>query len=63
MEMLSFKVARYLPSFSMNYVAIYKDLEKLLWCENGHFCYNECRAPALSWAFACPLLLLHKDYF
>ena len=31
MEMLSFKVARYLPSFSMNYVAIYrKDLEKLL---------------------------------
>ena len=29
MEMLSFKVARYLPSFSMNYVAIYKDLEKL----------------------------------
>ena len=30
MEMLYFKVARYLPSFSMNYVAIYKDLEKLL---------------------------------
>ena len=32
-------------------------------CENGHFCYNECRAPALGWAFACPLLLFHKDYF
>ena len=32
-------------------------------CENGHFCYNECRGPALSWAFACPLLLFHKDYF
>ena len=31
--------------------------------ENGLFCYNECRAPALSWAFACPLLLFHKDYF
>ena len=30
MEMLSFKVARYLPSFSVNYVAIYKDLEKWL---------------------------------
>ena len=29
MEMLSIKVARHLPSFSMNYVAIYKDLEKL----------------------------------
>ena len=28
MEMLSFKVAQYLPSFSMNYVSIYKDLEK-----------------------------------
>ena len=28
MEMLSFKVARYLPSFGVNYVAIYKDLEK-----------------------------------
>ena len=24
---------------------------------------NECRAPALSWAFACLLLLFHKDYF
>ena len=32
-------------------------------CENSHFCYNECRGPALSWAFACPLLLFHKDYF
>ena len=31
--------------------------------ENGHFCYNECRAPALSWAFACLLLLFHKDHF
>ena len=30
MEVLSFKVARYLASFSMNYVAIHKDLEKLL---------------------------------
>ena len=30
MKMLSFKVTRYLPSFSMNYVATYKDLEKLL---------------------------------
>ena len=30
---------------------------------NDHICYNECRAPALSWAFACPLLLFHKDYF
>ena len=24
---------------------------------------NECRAPALSWAFACLLFLFHKDYF
>ena len=32
-------------------------------CENGDFCYKECRAPALSWALACPLLLFHKDYF
>ena len=24
---------------------------------------NECRAPALSWAFACLFLLFHKDYF
>ena len=30
MEMFSLKVAQYLKSFSMNYVAIYKDLEKLL---------------------------------
>ena len=29
--------------------------------ENGHICYNECRAPALSWAFACLLLIFHKD--
>ena len=24
---------------------------------------NECRAPALSWAFVCLLLLSPKDYF
>ena len=24
---------------------------------------NECRAPALSWAFACLRFLFHKDYF
>jgi len=31
--------------------------------ENGHFCYNKCHAPALSWAFACPLLLFTKIIF
>ena len=41
---------------------IFKRITRLL-CENGHFCYNECRALALSWAFACPLLFFHKDYF
>ena len=30
--------------------------------ENGHFCYNECRARALimSWVFAYLLLMFHK---
>ena len=34
-----------------------------LWSENSHFCYNECHALALSWAFACLLVLFYKDYF
>ena len=47
---------------------IIKWITRLTWmicfcCENGHFCYKWIRAPALSWAFACLLLLFHKDYF
>ena len=32
-------------------------------CENGHFCCNECRAPAFSWAFACALCFFTKIIF
>ena len=33
----------------------------LVW--NSHFCCNECRAPALSWAFACLLCFFTKIIF